>query len=96
MWDKHGHEQGEDHQADSKAQTPGFQLPPGAVAVREQGPASILKQGFLQDLDCGKEGQRVGQQRLGHEEQVHHGSDGGGEVVCDHLFGGVRPCQVGH
>lgn len=96
MGDKDGHKQGEDHQANSQAQTPGFQLPSRAVAVREHGSPATLKKWFLQDLHCSKEGQRVGQQRLGHEEEVHHSPDGGRQVICDDLFGGVCPSQVRH
>ena len=96
MGDKDSHEHGENHQGDPQAQAPRLQLATWAVAVREERPPTVLEKGFLQNLNGSKEGKRVGQQRLGHQEDVHHSPDGGGQVVRDDLFGGVCPSQVGH
>lgn len=93
---KDSHEHGENYQGNPEAQAPRFQLPTRAVAVREERPSTVLEKGLLQDLNCSKEWQRIGEQRLGDEEDVDHSSDGCRQVVRDDLFGGVCPSQVGH
>ena len=60
------------------------------VPVRHVAP----KEGPLKQVDGGEIGQRVGEQGLGHQEQVDDDTHGvAGQVVGDHLLGGKAEGQ---
>lgn len=93
--DVDGHEQREDDQRAAQRQPPGFETAVAAVACGEEGAAAFLEERLLQHLDGSEEGQRVGQQRLGHQEDVDHSADGARQVIRDDLLGLVGPGEVG-
>lgn len=90
------HEHREHDQGAAEREAPGLETPVAPVAIREERPASFLEESLFQDLDGSEKRQRVGEQRLGHQEEVHDGPDARRQVVRDDFLGLVGPRQVGH